>query len=108
MRGSARRTVCDVRHLNVNNALTLGVDFRNIRVHMDLLRETNEKTPCLRGKLIARLEEHMENVETPSPSTMNNAAGVDITSNLDYSWQLFDQAIMEQVMDPFWMRPNHM
>ena len=75
---------------------------------MDLLRDTNEKKPCLREKLVARLEEHLDSLETPSPTSMNNTMGVDISSNLDYSWQLFDQAIMEQVMDPFWMRPNNM
>ncbi|TQW02388.1 hypothetical protein IF2G_10191 [Cordyceps javanica] len=61
--------------------------------------------PSLREKLAARLEQQLDSLHTPSPSAAHHLS-VDITQNLDYSWQLFDQAIIEQVMDPFWMREN--
>ncbi|EGX88272.1 Fungal transcriptional regulatory protein [Cordyceps militaris CM01] len=77
-------------------------DFQNIRIHMDVLRDTNEPKPSLRERLAARLEQELDSLHTPSPSTVP----MDMAQGLDYSWQLFDQAIMEQVMDPFWMRPN--
>lgn len=72
---------------------------------MDLLRDTNETKPCLREKLAARLEQQLDSLHTPSPSTAHQVP-IDMTQGLDYSWQLFDHAIIEQVMDPFWMRPS--
>ncbi|KAJ3496928.1 hypothetical protein NLG97_g2298 [Lecanicillium saksenae] len=80
-------------------------DFQNIRIHLELLRDTNEPKPCLREKLAARLEQQLDSLHTPSPSTAQQVP-LDMSQGLDYSWQLFDHAIIEQVMDPFWMRPN--
>ncbi|KAM3553420.1 hypothetical protein MY1884_006682 [Beauveria asiatica] len=78
-------------------------DFQNIRIHMELLRDTNEPKPCLREKLAALLEQQLDTLGTPSPSTTAQVS-LDMGQGLDYSWQLFDPAIIEQVMDPFWMR----
>ncbi|KAJ6781653.1 hypothetical protein PWT90_01403 [Aphanocladium album] len=80
-------------------------DFQNIRIHLELLRDTNEPKPCLREKLAARLEQQLDSLHTPSPSTAQQVP-IDMSQGLDYSWQLFDHALIEQVMDPFWMRPN--
>lgn len=74
-----------------------------------MLRQTNEPKPCLRDKLATRLEQDLEGVQTPSPSTMNHHLGVlGIDPELDGSWQIFDETIMTQVIDPFWARPEDM
>ncbi|OAQ65529.1 fungal transcriptional regulatory protein [Pochonia chlamydosporia 170] len=81
-------------------------DLRNIRVHLDMLQDTNEPIPNLRTKLAAILEQNIQRLHTPSPSATNHMPMQPLNSgmNLDYSWQIFDQAIMSEVMDPFWLR----
>ncbi|UNI22264.1 hypothetical protein JDV02_008167 [Purpureocillium takamizusanense] len=80
-------------------------DLASIRMHLDMLRETNEPKPSLRDKLASRLEQSLQTVNTPSPTTMNHMAQATAEAEFDCSWQIFDHAIMEQVMDPFWARP---
>ncbi len=74
-------------------------------MHLDMLRETNEPKPSLRDKLASRLEQSLQTVNTPSPAAMGHMAQAAAEAEFDCSWQIFDQAIMDQVMDPFWSRP---
>lgn len=71
-----------------------------------MLQETNEPMPNLRTKLAGILEQNIQKLHTPSPSASNHMPIQPLNSgmNLDYSWQIFDQAIMSEVMDPFWLR----
>ncbi|KAG6019695.1 hypothetical protein E4U40_006759 [Claviceps sp. LM458 group G5] len=98
--------------LIVINGIEAGVgetdDIRIIRVHLDMLQETNEPKPNLRSKLANVLEQNLQKLhslntsaEIPSPIQPLSS-----TLDLDYSWQLFDGAIMTEVMDPFWLRPS--
>jgi hypothetical protein len=82
------------------------LDLRNIRVHLDKLQDTNEPMPNLRTKLAAVLEQNIQKLHTPSPSAASHIGmqPLDSAINLDYSWQIFDQAIISEVMDPFWLR----
>ncbi|KAJ6442363.1 fungal transcriptional regulatory protein [Purpureocillium lavendulum] len=83
-------------------------DLASIRIHLEMLRETNEPKPSLRDKLASRLEQSLQTINTPSPTTMGHMAQAAADVEFDCSWQIFDQAIMEQVMDPFWSRPNEL
>lgn len=71
-------------------------DLAAIRLHLSLLRQTNEPAPNLRHILAERLEQDMQGVReedmrmTQPMSDMHNA-------NTDYSWALFDQSSLEFV-----------
>ena len=74
-----------------------------------MLRQTNEPKPSLRDKLITRLEQSLEGVHTPSPSGFAEQIPMSgITSNLDYSWHIFDQASLEQLTFPHWSDPSQL
>ncbi|KAK7949529.1 hypothetical protein PG988_016168 [Apiospora saccharicola] len=85
-------------------------DLTNIRIHLEMLRQTNEPRPSLRDKLITRLEQSLETVQTPSPTALRdstvaaNAANLQspLSPTFDYSWQIFDQASLQQVTYPAW------
>ncbi|OAA53350.1 Zn(2)-C6 fungal-type DNA-binding domain protein [Cordyceps fumosorosea ARSEF 2679] len=97
--------------------LKLHVNDKSIWSNWDLIMITwaalivlqGEMRPSLRETLAARLEQQLDSLHTPSPSSAAAAAQqapLDMAQALDYSWQLFDNAIIEQVMDPFWIRPQ--
>lgn len=68
-----------------------------------MLRQTNEPKPSLREKLASRLEQSLQSIQTPSPTALNDPMTLTaMDQNLDYSWQIFDQASLEQVMFPQW------
>ncbi|KAF4447197.1 hypothetical protein F53441_9244 [Fusarium austroafricanum] len=75
-------------------------DMRNIRLHLDILKQKNEPKPSLCDKLIARLEDSLQDVSTPDFSYVqpNQASVMDPT--FDYSWQLFDQVNLQQIQFP--------
>lgn len=79
------------------------LDVRNIRIHLDTLRQTHEPKPSLRHKLISRLEQSLEGVQTPSPGLLQNPMCLsNISPSLDYSSQIFDQAIFQQMAYYTW------
>ncbi|GAB0137605.1 NuA4 histone acetyltransferase subunit [Epichloe bromicola] len=98
--------------LIVINGIEAGVeeadDIRNIRVHLEMLQETNEPGPHLRSELAGILQQNLQKLHHPSASAEMPASMQSLESNmnLDYSWQIFDGAIMTEVMDPFWLRPS--
>ncbi|KAK8115273.1 hypothetical protein PG999_007342 [Apiospora kogelbergensis] len=47
-------------------------DLTNIRIHLDMLRRTNEPRPSLRDKLVSRLEHSLGQVATPSPTALRD------------------------------------
>lgn len=86
-------------------------DLRNIRIHLDMLRETNEPLPNLRDKLATRLEYNLQTLHTPSPTAVNHhmtMAAMSPEANMEYQWNIFDQTVMNQIMDPFWLRAAEM
>ncbi|KAJ6436912.1 fungal transcriptional regulatory protein [Purpureocillium lavendulum] len=95
--------------LIVTQGIEVGVgepdDLASIRMHLDMLRESNEPKTSFRDKLASRLEQSLQTVNTPSPAAMGHMTQAAAETEFDCSWQIFDQAIMEQAMDPFWSRP---
>lgn len=82
------------------------LDFRNIRIHLDTLKEMNMPSHSLYEKLITRLEMDLSRVsmsEVGSQSTMPDA---NVHVGLDTGWNLFDHTIINQVIDPFWLGTN--
>ncbi|KAH7120221.1 hypothetical protein B0J13DRAFT_512709 [Dactylonectria estremocensis] len=78
-------------------------DLRNIRIHLDFLRETNTPKPSLHDKLATRLEQSLQGMQTPSPTTLNDAMNIPVISpDLDYSWQIFSQASLDQMTFGIW------
>ena len=68
-----------------------------------MLRQTNEPKPSLREKLASRLEQSLQGIQTPSPTALNDPMDLaTMNQDLDYSWQIFNQASLEQVMYPEW------
>lgn len=83
-------------------------DVAIIRMHLDMLQETNEPNPNLRSKLASIVEQKLQKLHVLSSSAPIHSPIQPMSSNLnlDYSWQIFDGAIMTEVMDPFWLRPS--
>ncbi|KAH7153436.1 hypothetical protein EDB81DRAFT_648572 [Dactylonectria macrodidyma] len=78
-------------------------DLGNIRIHLDFLRETNAPKPSLHDKLATRLEQSLHGMQTPSPKTLNDAMNLPVISpDLDYSWQIFSQASLDQMPFGIW------
>ncbi|KAK8048218.1 hypothetical protein PG994_009948 [Apiospora phragmitis] len=80
-------------------------DLTNIRIHLDMLRQTNEPRPSLRAMLVARLEQSLESVQTPSPTALRDPLQqppLPLSPAFDYSWQIFDQASLQQMTYPAW------
>ncbi|KAI0475260.1 hypothetical protein GGR56DRAFT_666352 [Xylariaceae sp. FL0804] len=92
-------------------------DLRNIRIHLEMLKQTNEPKPSLRDKLIARLEQSLQGVQSPSSSSSAavavatvEAAGAGAGLNLqpqqpispdfEYSWRIFNNASLSQMPYP--------
>ncbi|KAK8041767.1 hypothetical protein PG993_006290 [Apiospora rasikravindrae] len=69
-----------------------------------MLRRTHEPRPSLRDKLVTKLERSLETVQTPSPTALRDPSMGALTSSpsFDYSWQIFDQASLQQVTYPGW------
>lgn len=79
-------------------------DLNNIRIHLEILKKMNGPKPNLHRKLIIRLEESLAPVHTPEsaeshPNAYNNIA---MSAQLDQSWQIFDQASLQQMIYPAW------
>lgn len=97
--GMASYIVC---LFNLDPILTV-LDLKNIRVHLEMLRNTNQPKPSLRDTLAFCLEQNIQGLQTPSPSTMIDPLNLpDLGSDLDYSWQIFNQASLEQVAFNVW------
>lgn len=78
-------------------------DLGNIRIHLDFLRQTNEPKPSLHDKLATRLEQSLQGMQTPSPTALHDAVSLPVISpDLDYSWQIFNQASLDQVTFGIW------
>ncbi|KAF2450418.1 hypothetical protein P171DRAFT_377462 [Karstenula rhodostoma CBS 690.94] len=75
-------------------------DLDTIKVHLGKLQQMNDPKPLLHTKLIARLDGNLQRVNTPNPSTIPQP---DLTSlNGDASWNIFDQASLEQINFASW------
>jgi hypothetical protein len=89
-----------------------------------MLKRINEPKPSLRDKLIARLEESLAGVRTPvsvpvdvhrqqpqqqqqQPPMYHNGVPMlaSSLSPVDHSWQIFDQASLQQMIFPAWSVP---
>ncbi|KAI1344499.1 hypothetical protein F5Y15DRAFT_113348 [Xylariaceae sp. FL0016] len=82
-------------------------DLGNIRVHLDMLKQTSEPKPSLRDKLITRLEQSLQGVQTPTPSAMEAAMNIQaISPEFEYSWQIFDHSSLRQMQYPVWPDPS--
>ncbi|KAH8714562.1 fungal transcriptional regulatory protein [Ilyonectria robusta] len=78
-------------------------DLGNIRIHLDFLRQTNEPKPSLHDKLATRLEQSLQGMQTPSPTALHDPMSLPVISpDLDYSWQIFNQASLDQVTFGIW------
>ncbi|KAI1080002.1 hypothetical protein F5B20DRAFT_147852 [Whalleya microplaca] len=80
-------------------------DLRNIRIHLEMLKQTSEPKPSLRDKLITRLEQSLQGVQIPSPSALDTSMSTQdtcISPDLEYSWQIFDRSILQQMTYPDW------
>ncbi|KAH6616250.1 fungal transcriptional regulatory protein [Boeremia exigua] len=82
-------------------------DLDLIRAHLASLRETNETSHSLRHRLAERLSCALDGMEPPSSSTIQpNSLDIDtINPQFDDSWQIFDQASLDQVMLSAWSTP---
>lgn len=68
-----------------------------------MLRQTHEPKPSLRDRLASRLEQSLETAHTPSPSALRDPMAMPpLSPGFDYSWQIFDQASLQQVAYPAW------
>lgn len=85
------------------------IDLETIKVHLGKLQQMNDPKPLLHAKLIARLDNNLKRVDALVPSTMPQP---DLTSlDVDNSWNIFDQASLEQINFaswPFTERPETM
>lgn len=82
-------------------------DLRVINIHLNMLKQTSEPKPSLRGKLINRLEKSLQDVQVPSPNGFGDPMTIGTVGNeLDYSWHIFDQASLEQLTYPAWPGPG--
>lgn len=74
-----------------------------------MLKQTNEPKPSLRDKLVTRLEQSLKGVQAPTPNTFADPMSMTaIDSNLDYTWQIFDQSSLQQMAYPNWPDPTPM
>lgn len=86
-------------------------DLNCVRAHLLSLRETNEPGLSLRARLAARLERALEGVHTPDFSALQqqNTLNIDnLSPNFDPSWEIFNQASLQQVMFPIWTNPTEL
>lgn len=72
----------------------------NIKLHLDILKQKNEPKPSLCDKLIARLEESLQEVSTPDFSYVQPAHSAVMDPSFDYTWQIFDQVNLQQIQFP--------
>lgn len=70
-------------------------DLDTIKVHLEKLKQMNDPKPLLHSKLLARLEGELERVPTPSLDNMPQQEVVSLDG--DNSWNIFDQASLEQI-----------
>ncbi|KAK2680322.1 Zn(2)-C6 fungal-type DNA-binding domain [Fusarium oxysporum f. sp. vasinfectum] len=75
-------------------------DMRNIRLHLDILKQKNEPKPSLCDKLIARLEDSLQDISTPDFTYVQPGHPTVMDPTFDYSWQLFDQVNLQQIQFP--------
>ncbi|KAL6924017.1 hypothetical protein ACHAPO_006555 [Fusarium lateritium] len=75
-------------------------DMTNIKLHLDILKQKNEPKPSLCDKLIARLEESLQEVSTPDFSYVQPAHSSVMDPSFDYTWQIFDQVNLQQIQFP--------
>lgn len=64
----------------------------------------NKPKPCIRDKLISRLESSLANVHTPASADLQQASYQDpaLDAHMDQSWQIFDQSSLHQMMFSDW------
>ncbi|KAG5788685.1 hypothetical protein H9Q69_012241 [Fusarium xylarioides] len=75
-------------------------DMRNIRLHLDILKQKNEPKPSLCDKLIARLEDSLQDISPPDFTYVQPGHPTVMDPTFDYSWQLFDQVNLQQIQFP--------
>lgn len=80
--------------------MLIAADLDTIRVHLQKLKQMNDPKPVLHAKLIARLEGNLQKVSTPNPNTMPPPQMAPLDG--DNSWNIFDQASLEQINFPSW------
>jgi hypothetical protein len=84
---------------DTNSNLT-STDLDAIKVHLGRLKEINDPKPLLHQKLIARLDGNLQRVNTPDPNNM--PPPILASLNGDDSWNIFDQASLEQINFASW------
>ncbi|KAL5396088.1 hypothetical protein PMIN02_003451 [Paraphaeosphaeria minitans] len=75
-------------------------DLDTIKVHLEKLQQMNDPKPLLHAKLIARLDGNLQRVNTPNPNTINQPDLISLDG--DSSWNIFDQASLEQINFASW------
>ena len=79
------------------------IDLGNIGVHLEILKKMNRPKPSLCDKLIFRLEESLSPVHSPdSVELQRNAYNMAMSAQVDQSWQIFDQASLQEMIYPAW------
>jgi len=73
----------------------------NIKLHLNILKQKNEPKPSLCDKLIARLEESLQEVSTPDFTSYVQPAHPSVMDpSFDYTWQIFDQVNLQHIQFP--------
>jgi hypothetical protein len=80
-------------------------DLDAIKVHLGRLKEINGPKPLLHQKLIARLDGNLQRVNTPDPANMSQPVLASL--DRDDSWNIFDQASLEQINFASWPGTIH-
>jgi hypothetical protein len=80
------------------------IDLSNIRLHLGIMKKLNGPKPSLCDKLIFRLEESLVPVHSPNSFELQRDAynNVSMSAQVDQSWQIFDQASLQQMIYPAW------
>lgn len=72
-------------------------DLRNIRIHLEMLKQISLPVSTLCAKLIHRLEESLQGVHSPELTNEISAELIDRgNSNSEYSWDIFNQCSLQQ------------
>lgn len=77
-------------------------DLDNIRLHLDMLRRTNEPEPCLRFKLATQLAMSFEKTQAPVVMSPEFPMAGMQQQNLGYPWSIFSEASLQSAAYQFW------
>ena len=100
----ARQTVMLLSYTRIAGVVNEIIDLSNIRIHLEILKKMNGPKPSLCDKLLSRLEESLVPVHSPNSFELQRDAynNVSMSAQVDQSWQIFDQASLQQMIYPAW------